>query len=81
MIINSNIIRRGFTIRLKVSNPIVDINGDEMSQVMWGLIKEKVSFEMILEWLNTNYIAYTSVSWFKLTKVWSKCFKSRFNKQ
>lgn len=43
MLIKSFIIRRGFTNRLKVSNPIVDINGDEMSRVMWGLIKEKVS--------------------------------------
>jgi len=28
--------------RIKVTNPVVDIDGDEMTRIIWQLIKEKV---------------------------------------
>lgn len=31
--------------KVKVSKPVVDIDGDEMTRVIWGWIKEKVSLE------------------------------------
>ena len=29
--------------KIKVDNPVVDIDGDEMTRIIWALIKEKVS--------------------------------------
>ena len=28
--------------RIKVDNPIVDLDGDEMTRIIWKMIKEKV---------------------------------------
>ena len=28
--------------KIKVDNPVVDIDGDEMTRIIWALIKEKV---------------------------------------
>jgi len=28
---------------IKVANPVVDIDGDEMTKIIWKIIKEKVS--------------------------------------
>src|SRR5438105_2598838 len=36
--------------KIKVKNPIVEIDGDEMTRVMWKLIKEK----LILPWLDID---------------------------
>ena len=30
--------------RIKVANPVVDLDGDEMTRIIWANIKEKVSF-------------------------------------
>ena len=40
--------------KIKVSNPIVDINGDEMARIIWGLIKQK----LILPYIDANIIEY-----------------------
>lgn len=29
--------------RIKVANPVVDLDGDEMTRIIWAWIKEKVS--------------------------------------
>jgi len=29
--------------KIKVNNPVVDLDGDEMTRIIWALIKEKVS--------------------------------------
>jgi len=28
--------------RIKVKNPVVDLDGDEMTRIIWAIIKEKV---------------------------------------
>jgi isocitrate dehydrogenase len=28
--------------KIKVANPVVDMNGDEMTRVLWGWIKDKL---------------------------------------
>ncbi len=28
--------------KIKVANPVVDLDGDEMTRIIWALIKEKV---------------------------------------
>jgi len=38
----SKIASRQFTSRIKVKNPIVDMDGDEMTRVIWQLIKDKL---------------------------------------
>lgn len=30
--------------KIKVDNPVVDLDGDEMTRIIWQLIKDKVSF-------------------------------------
>ena len=34
---------RDFGNKIKVENPVVDIDGDEMTKIIWNWIKEKVS--------------------------------------
>jgi len=36
--------------RIKVENPVVDIDGDEMTRIIWQLIKDKV-----INILNLNF--------------------------
>ena len=31
-------------VKIKVDNPVVDLDGDEMTRIIWKLIKEKVRF-------------------------------------
>jgi isocitrate dehydrogenase len=31
-------------IKIKVDKPIVDLDGDEMTRIIWAMIKEKVKF-------------------------------------
>ena len=38
--------------KIKVKNPIVDINGDEMAQVIWNKIKE----DLILPFLDIKLL-------------------------
>lgn len=38
--------RRGFAAsfkKIKVDNPVVDLDGDEMTRIIWKYIKDKVS--------------------------------------
>ena len=43
--------------KIKVQNPIVDINGDEMTRVIWEMIKK----ELILPYLDVD-IKYFDLS-------------------
>lgn len=36
--------KRNFSSKIKVAQPVVDIDGDEMTRIIWAWIKEKVSF-------------------------------------
>lgn len=33
--------------KIKVANPIVDLDGDEMTRIIWAMIKEKVYYIII----------------------------------
>jgi isocitrate dehydrogenase len=33
--------------RIKVANPVVDLDGDEMTRIIWDRIKEKVFFSIL----------------------------------
>jgi isocitrate dehydrogenase len=35
--------RRNFASKIKVTQPVVDLDGDEMTKIIWKWIKEKVS--------------------------------------
>lgn len=40
--------RRGFASskKIKVANPVVELDGDEMTRIIWKWIKEKVSVKL-----------------------------------
>ena len=40
--------------KIKVANPIVEIDGDEMARIIWKFIKEK----LILDYLDLDIIYY-----------------------
>ena len=40
--------------KIKVENPVVDLDGDEMTRIIWKLIKEK----LILPYLDINIQYY-----------------------
>jgi isocitrate dehydrogenase len=40
--LNRAFARRNFASKLKVTQPVVDMDGDEMTRVIWQWIKEKV---------------------------------------
>ena len=40
--------------RIKVKNPVVELDGDEMTRIIWKLIKEK----LINNWLDINLLYY-----------------------
>ena len=47
--------------KIKVDNPVVDLDGDEMTRIIWQLIKDKVSIHARF----TNHIynlAYFAIS-------------------
>ena len=33
--------------KIKVANPVVDIDGDEMTRIIWKLIKDKLIFPFV----------------------------------
>ena len=33
--------------RIKVAKPVVELDGDEMTRIIWANIKEKVSYQLI----------------------------------
>src|SRR5258708_7027158 len=53
--------------KIKVNNPIVDMDGDEMTRVIWHIIKDKVlllfltPFQLILPYLDID-IRYFDIS-------------------
>ena len=40
--------------KIKVKNPIVELDGDEMTRIIWGFIKKK----LILQYLDVNIKYY-----------------------
>ena len=40
--------------KIKVKNPVVELDGDEMTRIIWKLIKE----ELINKWLDIDLIYY-----------------------
>lgn len=34
--------------KIKVNNPLVDLDGDEMTRIIWSFIKEKVNYKFLL---------------------------------
>ena len=40
--------------KLKVNNPVVELDGDEMTRIIWKLIKE----ELITKWLDVDLLYY-----------------------
>jgi isocitrate dehydrogenase len=43
MLTRTMIGRRAFASKIVVNKPVVDIDGDEMTRIIWNWIKEKVS--------------------------------------
>lgn len=41
---------RDFGHKIKVENPVVDIDGDEMTKIIWQWIKDKVSTITQIKW-------------------------------
>ena len=40
--------------KIKVKNPIVELDGDEMTRIIWKLIRE----ELIKKWVDINLLYY-----------------------
>ena len=40
--------------KIKVKNPIVELDGDEMTRIIWKLIRE----ELITKWVDINLLYY-----------------------
>ena len=40
--------------KIKVKNPVVELDGDEMTRIIWKLIKE----ELITNWLDIDLLYY-----------------------
>ena len=34
--------------KIKVDNPVVDLDGDEMTRIIWQMIKEKVPYLLVI---------------------------------
>ena len=43
-----NFSRRQFASKIKVAQPVCDLDGDEMTKIIWAWIKEKVSITLHL---------------------------------
>ena len=61
--LNRAFARRNFASKIKVTQPVVDMDGDEMTRIIWHWIKEKVSTN--LYFINIIKIAYSSIFGFK----------------
>ena len=57
---------RGFASKLKVANPVVDLDGDEMTRIIWQWIKDKVS-----QILNLLMIVNTFIFYSIFTHIWT----------
>ena len=40
--------------KIKVNNPVVELDGDEMTRIIWQLIKE----ELIIKWIDVDLLYY-----------------------
>ena len=40
--------------KIKVKNPVVELDGDEMTRIIWKLIKE----ELIIKWVDVDLLYY-----------------------
>ena len=36
--------------KIKVKNPIVEMDGDEMTRIIWSFIKKKANFALFRNW-------------------------------
>ena len=43
--------------KIKVDNPVVDMDGDEMTRIIWKWIKDKVLFSLSLKQLSLAHFA------------------------
>ena len=57
--LNKAFARRNFAYKIKVAQPVVDMDGDEMTRIIWQWIKDKVSSSLII-------IIYTFIAYFTI---------------
>ena len=48
--------------KIKVDNPVVDLDGDEMTRIIWKLIKEKVSNSTLND-KSSSFYSSSFLSW------------------
>ena len=60
---------RAFGYKIKVNNPVVDMDGDEMTKIIWKWIKERVSYPNS----SSNSLTITESSFYnyRLSPRWS----------
>lgn len=60
---------RAFSYKIKVNNPVVDMDGDEMTKIIWKWIKERVSYLIS----SSNSLTITESSFYnsRLSPRWS----------
>ena len=47
--------------KIKVANPIVEIDGDEMARIIWKFIKEKLICAPTIESECANYLSFCGI--------------------
>jgi hypothetical protein len=52
--------------RIKVANPVVELDGDEMTRIIWAWIKEMVSFSVFVLSRKDSIIFVFSSAYFSL---------------
>jgi isocitrate dehydrogenase len=57
---SANLARRGFASKIKVTQPVCDLDGDEMTKIIWSWIKEKVSTNIANA--NILFVAHQPIS-------------------
>jgi isocitrate dehydrogenase len=57
--LNKAFARRNFAYKIKVAQPVVDMDGDEMTRIIWQWIKDKVSSSLII--IIYKFIAYFTI--------------------
>lgn len=65
--LSSMVMQRAFASKIKVVNPIVDLDGDEMTKIIWKWIKDIVSHQkiyllMLILFFSTSPHTLTSTS-------------------
>ncbi len=60
--LNKAFARRNFAYKIKVAQPVVDMDGDEMTRIIWQWIKDKVSSSLII-------IIYTFIAYFTIFRL------------